>query len=72
MKTLSKWSRRDYGDIYEDPKKLEASIRVLEENSINDDNSINMSDLSKVRVEYTKYLKIQDNITRQKSRVKWI
>lgn len=45
---------------------------MLEKNSINDNNYIGGSNLSKEGTEYNKFLKLHDNTTRQKARVRWI
>uniref|UniRef100_A0A0V0H5Y0 Putative ovule protein n=1 Tax=Solanum chacoense TaxID=4108 RepID=A0A0V0H5Y0_SOLCH len=71
-KMLSLWSRETYGDIYEDPKKLEAQMKVLEENSVMNNTKVNICEPSRCRAEFTKYLKLQDAILRQKARAKWL
>ncbi|OIT24755.1 hypothetical protein A4A49_28383 [Nicotiana attenuata] len=68
---LSSWSRTAFGDIYEEPKKLEMEIRRLEEVYLNDNNQSNRLNLSKAKAEFTRYLKLQDSVLRQKARVKW-
>ncbi|XP_060203069.1 uncharacterized protein LOC132631512 [Lycium barbarum] len=69
-KDLSIWSRQVYGDIFEEPKRLENQIRVLEENCTNNNSAENRMELSRCRAEFTRYLKIQDSILRQKARIK--
>lgn len=71
-KTLSSWSRSTFGDIYEEPKKLEAQIRHLESTCLNDNSDENRCELSRCRAEYTRYLKLQSSILRQKARIKWL
>lgn len=53
-------------------KKLEILIRNLEDDAIAYNNHENRLNLSKARAEYTRFLKLQDNILRQKARVKWL
>ncbi|KAG5596871.1 hypothetical protein H5410_038103 [Solanum commersonii] len=71
-KMLSLWSRETYGDIYEEPKRLEAQMKVLEENSVINNTKANICELFRYRAEFTKYLKLQDAILRQKARAKWL
>ncbi|XP_060183056.1 uncharacterized protein LOC132613011 [Lycium barbarum] len=71
-KSLSTWSRRAFGDINEEPKRLETTIRKLEENSFNNNNPSNRMNLSRAKADYTKFLKLQDSVLRQKARVKWL
>ncbi|XP_075082606.1 uncharacterized protein LOC142166877 [Nicotiana tabacum] len=61
--------RTAFGDIYEEPKKLEMEIRRLEEVYLNDNNQGNMLKLSKAKAEFTRFLKLQDSVLRQKARV---
>ncbi|XP_070036476.1 uncharacterized protein [Nicotiana tomentosiformis] len=61
--------RTAFGDIYEEPKKLEMEIRILEEVYLNDNNQGNMLKLSKAKAEFTRFLKLQDSVLRQKARV---
>ncbi|XP_059281089.1 uncharacterized protein LOC132034742 [Lycium ferocissimum] len=70
---LSKtWSRQAFRDIYEEPKRLEAQMRRLEDNSITCNTEENRMELSRCRAQFTRYLKIQDSMLRQKARVKWL
>lgn len=71
-KSLSIWSRKAFGDIYEEPYKLEVFIRSLEDASTTNNCPDNRMNLSRARVEFTRFLKLQDNVLRQKFRVKWL
>lgn len=71
-KALSIWSTHTFGDISEEPKKLEIQMRTLEENFLTVNNVDNRNELYKCRADYTRYLKLQDSILRQKARAKWI
>ncbi|KAK6773889.1 hypothetical protein RDI58_029128 [Solanum bulbocastanum] len=55
-KTLSSRSRRTYGDIYEVPKRLEAEIRSLEDNCVNDNSLENRRELN-AKLNYKKQLR---------------
>ncbi|XP_075086526.1 uncharacterized protein LOC142169190 [Nicotiana tabacum] len=70
--TLSAWSRQAFGDIYEEPKRLEALIRSLEEEMISDPSPECRMNLSKAIAKFTIFLKLRDSILRQKVRVKWL
>ncbi|XP_070040163.1 uncharacterized protein LOC142177349 [Nicotiana tabacum] len=69
---LSSWSREAYGDIHEEPRRLEREISNLEMILMNDNSGGNRTKLYKSKAEYIRYLKIQDFILRQKARVKWL
>lgn len=47
-------------------------IRRLEEVYLNDNNQGNMLKLSKAKAEFTRFLKLQDSVLRQKARVRWL
>ncbi|XP_070031601.1 uncharacterized protein [Nicotiana tomentosiformis] len=66
--TLGAWSRQAFGDIYEEPKRLESLIRSLDEAMIFDPFSECRMNLSKARAEFTRFLKLQESILRQKYR----
>ncbi|XP_016515140.2 uncharacterized protein LOC107831859 [Nicotiana tabacum] len=70
--TLSAWSRQAFGDIYEEPKMLKSLIRSLDEAVISDPSPECRMHLSKARAEFTRFLKLQDSILRQKEKVKWL
>ncbi|XP_070054839.1 uncharacterized protein [Nicotiana tomentosiformis] len=69
---LSSWSREVYGDIHEEPIRLEREISNLEIVLMNDSSKSNRTKLYKSKAEYIRYLKIQDSKLRQKARVKWL
>lgn len=47
-------------------------MKVLEENSVMNNTKVNICELSRCRAKFTKYLKLQDAILRQKARAKWL
>ncbi|KAK4724674.1 hypothetical protein R3W88_027453 [Solanum pinnatisectum] len=71
-KYLSSLSQNSYGDIYKEPKRLEAQMRTIEENCVNNNSIENRMELSRCRAEFIKYIKLQDSILRQKARIKWL
>lgn len=46
-------------------------MRVLEDNFVNDNSPENINELSKCRAEFTRFLKIQESIQRQKAKARW-
>lgn len=70
-KALSTWSRATFGDIYEEPKRLENLIRDLEEICMTNNTPENRSELFKSKAEFIRYLKIHDSILSQKVRINW-
>ncbi|XP_060170788.1 uncharacterized protein LOC132601740 [Lycium barbarum] len=69
---LSAWSRIAFGDIYEEPKRLEILIRSLEEAMILDASAEIRMQLARARAEFSRFLILQDTILRQKARVRWL
>ncbi|XP_060181501.1 uncharacterized protein LOC132611106 [Lycium barbarum] len=61
-----------FEDIFEEPKRLEILIRNLEETSLTNNNHEIEENLAKARADFTKFIKFQDNILRQKAQVKWL
>ncbi|XP_015168636.1 uncharacterized protein [Solanum tuberosum] len=51
---------------------MRSQMKVLEENSVMNNTKTNRCELSRCRAEFTKYLKLQDAILRQKARAKWL
>ncbi|KAH0769685.1 hypothetical protein KY290_013666 [Solanum tuberosum] len=47
-------------------------MKVLEENNVMNNTKANRCELSRCRAEFTKYLKLQDTILRQKAGAKWL
>ncbi|OIT32383.1 hypothetical protein A4A49_43953 [Nicotiana attenuata] len=70
-KALNTWSRATFGDIYEEPKRLESLIRTLEEICMTNNTPKNRNELSKNKAEFIRYLNIHDSILSQKARIKW-
>lgn len=64
-KDLSQWSKEIFVDIYETPKQLEEEIKILEDSCVINNILENRSELSRCKVEFIRYLKIQNSILRQ-------
>ncbi|KAH0769665.1 hypothetical protein KY290_013646 [Solanum tuberosum] len=47
-------------------------MRILEENSVTNNSEENREELSRLRTIFTKFLRLQDSILRQKARIKWL
>ncbi|XP_075091897.1 uncharacterized protein LOC142172039 [Nicotiana tabacum] len=71
-KRLSSWSREAFGDIYEEPKRLEKKIKDLEELHIADTTSAHRSELNEAKAKYVQVLKIQDEVLRQEAKAQWL
>ncbi|KAH0684452.1 hypothetical protein KY290_036526 [Solanum tuberosum] len=56
--TLSKWSRREFGDIFTVVKEYEEQVRQAEE-------------LHHCNAKYIKYLKLESSILKQKTQLQW-
>ncbi|XP_016441893.1 uncharacterized protein LOC107767403 [Nicotiana tabacum] len=69
---LSRWLKTTFGDIYEEPKKLEKLIKELEEVSITNNTQDIRTKLARTKAEFTSFLILQEKVLRQKSRVKWL
>ncbi|XP_070044129.1 uncharacterized protein [Nicotiana tomentosiformis] len=69
---LSRWSKATFGDIYEEPKKLEKLIKELEEASITNNTQDIRTKLARTKSEFTSFLILQEKVLRQKVRVKWL
>ncbi|XP_060192601.1 uncharacterized protein LOC132622089 [Lycium barbarum] len=70
-KKLSYWSREAYGDIFRDAKEAEKEIKALEKKHNEDNNDENRTALNKAKAEFTRLLKNQDEIYRQRAKAKW-
>ncbi|XP_060188384.1 uncharacterized protein LOC132617405 [Lycium barbarum] len=68
---LSKWSRNSIGDVFENVKKFEKEVSDAEPAYLNSDADTDRMRQNKTKVEYIKWLKMEDSILRQKARIKW-
>ncbi|XP_059277797.1 uncharacterized protein LOC132031975 [Lycium ferocissimum] len=66
------WSRQAFGDIYEEPKRLEKQIEDIEIQLIADNNPAKRSELNLLKAKYHQFLKLQDSILKQKAKAKWL
>ncbi|XP_059289464.1 uncharacterized protein LOC132042983 [Lycium ferocissimum] len=70
-KTLSSWSRREFGDIFENVKEFEEKVKEAEEELINNNNEENRTKLHKLNAEYIRFLKLEKSILKQKTQLHW-
>ncbi|KAH0709768.1 hypothetical protein KY284_011195 [Solanum tuberosum] len=71
-KELSKWSKECIGNVIDKVMALEHEINHLEDLYDIDDSDHNREALHRTQAKYIKWLKQEDSILRQKSRLKWI
>ncbi|XP_075081792.1 uncharacterized protein LOC142166427 [Nicotiana tabacum] len=69
---LRRWSKATFGDIYEEPKKLEKLIKEFEEASVTNNTQDIRTKLARTKAEFTSFLILQEKVLRQKARVKWL
>ncbi|XP_015158216.1 uncharacterized protein [Solanum tuberosum] len=69
--TLSAWSKREFGDIYSKVKEFEEKVKVAEEELINNNTGTNRHNLHYINATYIKYLKIEEEILKQKTQLQW-
>ncbi|KAH0727852.1 hypothetical protein KY285_003571 [Solanum tuberosum] len=69
---MSSWSRQAFVDLYEEPKRLEIQTQALEDNHVTKNTGNSKRDLSRLKAEFTRFLKLQESILKQKGRVNWL
>lgn len=69
-KRLSKWSREEIGDIYEQVSKWKDKVQELEEFDINNNTEQGRTGANKVHAEYVSWLSLQESLLKQKSQSK--
>ncbi|XP_059302171.1 uncharacterized protein LOC132054125 [Lycium ferocissimum] len=71
-KNLSKWSREQIGDIQKHVKEWENKMQQLEDQYIDDNRDEAREEMHKAQATYTKWLKCEDSLLRQKANIKWL
>nr|XP_004252203.1 uncharacterized protein LOC101264798 [Solanum lycopersicum] len=69
--TLSGWSRNEFGDIFQKVRMYEEQVHEAEEKYILDQIDSNRSTLHELNAQYIKFLKLEDNILKQKTQLQW-
>lgn len=70
-KGLSTLSRNTIGDVFAFVKQKEEEVGLLEQIYEDNNTDSNRQSMHKAQVEYTKWLKMQDFILKQKVRIMW-
>nr|XP_019067280.1 uncharacterized protein LOC109119268 [Solanum lycopersicum] len=70
-KTLSVWSRNEYGDIFQQVRMYEEQVHEAEEKYTLDQTDSNRSALHELNAQYIRFLKLEDNILKQKTQLHW-
>ncbi|XP_015161095.1 uncharacterized protein [Solanum tuberosum] len=70
-KTLSNWSREEFGDIFAKVRDFEEKVKTMEEQLIQDPSESNRSILHELNARYIKFLKLEDSILKQKTQLQW-
>lgn len=69
---MNVWSRQTFGDIYEEPKKVEKQIADLEMALISNNFLGQRVALYEAKAKYFHFLKLQDLVLRQKAKASWL
>ncbi|XP_059301908.1 uncharacterized protein LOC132053826 [Lycium ferocissimum] len=71
-KNLSKWSREQIGDIQKHVKEWESKMQLLEDKYIDDNRDEAREEMHKAQAIYSKWLKCEDSLLRQKASIRWL
>lgn len=71
-KALANWSKNTIGDVFEIVRQMEDIVRIRVKEYDRDDSDSNRISLYKAQADYIKWLKMQEDILRQKARVKCV
>ncbi|XP_075087994.1 uncharacterized protein LOC107798356 [Nicotiana tabacum] len=71
-KTTVEHLARAFGDIYEEPKRLEKQINELEAMHVADTTPAHRVELNEAKAKYILYLKIQEEVLRQETKAQWL
>ncbi|XP_049348971.1 uncharacterized protein LOC125813526 [Solanum verrucosum] len=69
--TLSHWSRKEFGDIFNKVKEYEEKVRTAEESLIHEHSDTNRAKLHELNAKYIRFLKVEDSILKQKTQLQW-
>ncbi|XP_015057525.1 uncharacterized protein LOC107003747 [Solanum pennellii] len=70
--TLSVWSRKEFGDIFNKVRMYEEQVHEAEENYILNQSDSNRSTLHELNAQYIKFLKLEDTILKQETQLQWL
>lgn len=71
-KGLSAWSRDTIGDIFASVKQKDEKVGLLEQIYEDNNTDSNRQSIHKAQAKYTRWLKMQDSILKQKARIRWV
>ncbi|WMV32844.1 hypothetical protein MTR67_026229 [Solanum verrucosum] len=69
--TLSKWSKKEHGDIYAKVKEYEETIRKSKEDLLTNNTETFRHHLHLMNANYIKYLKLEESILKPKTQLQW-
>ncbi|XP_016494260.2 uncharacterized protein LOC107813500 [Nicotiana tabacum] len=70
-RALSVWSREQYGDIFQLPKEFKQKVGEAEEKWLSTNDPSDRASLHEIQAQYTKYLKTEEVVLRQKIQLHW-
>ncbi|XP_016477581.2 uncharacterized protein LOC107799029 [Nicotiana tabacum] len=68
---LSKWSRQQYGDIFQKSKEYEQKVKLAEEKWATTNDLTNRITLPELQAQYIKHLKHEEEVLKQKTQLQW-
>lgn len=69
--TLSRRSKKEFGDIFVNVKDFEERVRNAEEEVINNNSEENKAKLHQINADYIRHLKLEEAILKQKTQLHW-
>nr|XP_033510969.1 uncharacterized protein LOC117275759 [Nicotiana tomentosiformis] len=69
--SFSYWSRNTIGNMFDKTKELEENIEAMEATYGADNSDVNRTNLHNLYAEQISWIKMQNNLLKQKARVKW-
>ncbi|XP_019239991.1 PREDICTED: uncharacterized protein LOC109219985 [Nicotiana attenuata] len=68
---LSKWSRQEYGDIFQEAKDYEAKVKAAEELWAQTNSPTDREALHNLNAQYINHLKTEESVLKQKTQLHW-
>ncbi|XP_070034219.1 uncharacterized protein [Nicotiana tomentosiformis] len=68
---LSKWSRQEYGDIFQKVKEFENKVRTAEETWAHTNLEYDRIKLHELNAQYIRHMKIEESVLKQKTQLQW-
>ncbi|XP_015161044.1 uncharacterized protein [Solanum tuberosum] len=70
-RTISSWSKEEFGDIFIKVKEYENRVKMAEESFIQNNSEENRTALHAINADYIRFLKLEDSILKQKTQLQW-